>query len=80
MPWIKNPVCYIEDNKIFVVYDSYKTPKQVKNEQDKDEMPMHILYIKTPNKFAKDLNKYATPGTWSWFDPANSPGTSDPTH
>jgi hypothetical protein len=44
MPWIKTPVCYIEDDNIYVVYDLLNAPKNQGT----------IVYIKIPNKFAKD--------------------------
>lgn len=59
LPWIKNPVCYIEDNVLYVVYDSINTP-----EGDKGAS---LTYIKVPNKFAKDLNTPET-GWVSFFD------------
>jgi len=46
MPWVKQPVCYIEDNKIFIVYDPYNIPN----------LTGKLGYIKTPNKFAKDIS------------------------
>jgi hypothetical protein len=46
MPWVKQPVCYIEDNKIFIVYDPYNIPT----------LTGKLGYIKTPNKFAKDIH------------------------
>lgn len=48
IPWIKDPVCYIEDGYLYIVYDSYDAPQ-------KDFV--EITYIKAPNKFAKDLDK-----------------------
>ena len=46
VPWIKEPVCYIENNTLYILYDSYKQPR-------KDFCK--ITYVKQPNKFAKDL-------------------------
>lgn len=46
IPWIKNPVCYIEDDTIYIVVDSYDKPQINFCE---------LTYIKTPNKFAKDF-------------------------
>ena len=50
IPWVKNPVCYIEDGKIYIVFDSYKRPKNNFCE---------LTYIKTPNLFAKDIHSEA---------------------
>jgi hypothetical protein len=47
IPWIKTPVCYIEDKNLYIVYDSINTPN-ITNAS--------ITYIKAPNKFAKDLS------------------------
>lgn len=49
MPWIKTPVCYIEDDKIYIVYDS------VNQKTFGFGSDANITYIKVPNKFAKDL-------------------------
>lgn len=48
IPWVKNPVCYIEDDTIYIVVDSYDKPKVNFCE---------LTYIKTPNKFAKDFSE-----------------------
>ena len=48
IPWIKNPVCYIEDNSIHILFDSYSRPSTDYCE---------LTYIKSPNKFAKDLSQ-----------------------
>lgn len=44
LPWIKTPVCYIQDGSLFVVYDSIDKPSDECN----------VTYIKTPAKFTKD--------------------------
>ena len=46
MPWIKTPVCYIEDKNLYIVYDSVNTPN-ITNAS--------VTYIKTPNTFVKDF-------------------------
>lgn len=48
MPWIKDPVCYIEDNKIYIVYD-------LCNENTIDDT-FNIRYIKEPTRFVNDLS------------------------
>ena len=74
MPWIKNPVCYIESEKVgntykdklYVVYDSWDQPK-------KDSI--NIVYIKKPNPFVKTLPN--DPNTYiSFFDPGTQTDTS----
>ena len=68
MPWIKEPVCYIEGKKIYVVYDRLDAPLlEGKN------ATLKVVYIKTPNRFAKDMDKiqndygvYAN--TFTYFD------------
>ena len=62
LPWIKIPVCFIEDGKICVVHDPIKKPEQ----------RLDIVYIKKPNTFVKNIQligPYA-----SFFD---STGASD---
>ena len=54
MPWIKTPLGYIEDNKLFVVYDPINKPEMDSN--NKFDEPQ-LVYIKTPNKFVKELDK-----------------------
>lgn len=50
VPWIKIPVCYIEDQYMYVVYDLYS---QIHNIHMYDNA--NVTYIKTPNKFVKNL-------------------------
>ena len=52
MPWIKNPVCYIEDNKVYVVYDSIDQPDFTKS--------VRLSYIAKPNEFVKDLTSFSS--------------------
>ena len=64
MPWIKTPVCYIENNKLYVVYDLLNAPESINGT---------IIYIKKPNAFVKDhLNEDCT-----FFDDNN---TNDPAY
>lgn len=50
MPWIKEPVAYLEGDQIIVVYDLYESMKQSEN------IPglLNITYIKEPKKFVRD--------------------------
>lgn len=45
LPWVKTPVCYIEGNKITVIYD----PMMQDLETD-----VYITFIKKPNTFVKE--------------------------
>jgi hypothetical protein len=50
MPWVKIPIAYIEDNKMYVVEDAMKSAYQG---------ALNLTYIEKPNTFVKDLT---TPG------------------
>ena len=63
MPWIKTPVCYIEDDKIYVVYDSVNQPELGNNSK------MNITYIKTPNRFAKPMDYEEVCEYFDYYDP-----------
>lgn len=70
MPWIKEPVCYIENGNMYVVYDPLNEPTIEGGNE------ILVTYIKKPNTFVKDLTtpkKYAN-GFASYFD--FSEGTS----
>lgn len=58
IPWIKEPVCFIEGHDIFVVYDYLNPPSDT----------FRITYIKQPNTFVKDLTQFNS-GTWTYFTP-----------
>ena len=49
IPWVKDPVCYIEDKNLHVVYDPINSPIV---------SPVDVVYIKQPNTFVKDLMNY----------------------
>lgn len=48
MPWVKNPVAYIEGDEITVVYDMYENIKH-------NALPntLYVTYIKEPQKFVR---------------------------
>ena len=46
MPWVKNPVAYMQDNKINIVYDPINKP-MVGDDDD-----AHLIYIRKPAPFA----------------------------
>lgn len=48
LPWLKNPVCFIENDYIHLLIDPYK----YKNNQG--SLKFNITYIKSPKKFVKD--------------------------
>ena len=65
MPWVKEPVCYIENGTIYVIHDSLNIPNP-----DAANKVINVVYIKKPNTFVKDLTtpkKYAN-GFASYFD------------
>lgn len=45
MPWVKIPVCYVEDDSVYIVYDPVNKPDL--------QRPIHFTYIKQPNRFTK---------------------------
>lgn len=59
IPWVKNPVCFIEDDKINVIGDPYLMLDTWKDKKSSDTTMWHsvdITYIKRPKKFARDNN------------------------
>ena len=62
MPWIKIPVCYIEEDTVYVVYDLLNKP------QIEDGGQVHLTYIRKPNTFVKDLSLYTGINGASFFD------------
>lgn len=49
-PWIKIPVCYMENGKLYIVYDLYDYNNSISMVNKAD-----ITYIKKPNTFVKNL-------------------------
>ena len=54
MPWIKSPLCFIEGDKIYVVYDLLKKPNV------KTGNTANLVYIQQPHKFATKENSVET--------------------
>lgn len=58
IPWIKEPVCFIEDRHIYIVYDPMNSPI-VKDQKDPDTQKLtksfRITYIRRPQTFVKGL-------------------------
>ena len=65
MPWIKIPVCYIEQDTVYIVYDAINTPLV------NDSSTVHLVYIRKPNTFVKDLSLYTGSYGASFFDCPN---------
>lgn len=65
MPWIKIPVCFIEQDTAYVVYDLLNKP------QIEDGGAVHLTYVKKPNTFVKDLSQYTGTAGASFFDCPN---------
>ena len=69
MPWIKQPVGYIEQNKLYIIYDP--SDNQFNN-LSWISATLSITYIKKPNPFAKDLSDTSkfpsTVGYYTLFD------------
>lgn len=49
-PWINNPVCYLQNNSIFVLYDPDTNKEVAKN------TTMDITFVDQPAKFTKDFD------------------------
>lgn len=52
IPWVKQPVCFLENKDIYVVYDPLNTPITSDSGENKT---FRITYIKRPMPFVKDL-------------------------
>jgi len=63
LPWIKIPVCFLENNVIHIVYDPINTPKTT---------GASVVFIKRPNTFVKQL-----PSTSSYVSFFDSTGATD---
>lgn len=49
-PWVNNPICYLQDNSIYVLYDP-DTDKQAAKDTN-----VEITYVDQPTKFTKDFD------------------------
>ena len=61
IPWVKQPVCFIEDDKIYVVYDPLNPPST------SGDGTFRITYIRRPMPFVKELPANPS-GYVSYFD------------
>ena len=66
MPWIKEPVAYIENNTFYYIYDNVKIDSDDDLVAADTPAAVGMTYIKTPNKFAKNLDEID--GAVSYFD------------
>ena len=65
MPWIKQPVCYVEDRSLIFLVDPLNKPKQGGGAT----LNADITYIRKPNTFVKELGEdEGTEGTCSYFN------------
>ncbi len=54
IPWIKNPICFIEDRYIYIVYDPLNPPI-VRDSSDSTKGSFRVTYIRKPHTFVKDI-------------------------
>lgn len=59
MPWIKDPVCYFEDNYVTVLYDIFMFNEQP-SRYVKDHTNLDLTYIKYPKAFLLENNRFDT--------------------
>lgn len=60
LPWIKNPVMYMENDNIHILIDSYKYPN-FPTISSTDSANCIIVYIKKPESFVENLDNGADP-------------------
>lgn len=54
LPWVKQPIGYMQNNELHVIYDSYEL------QQDTKATRIDVTYIKYPNKFVDSINNKLT--------------------
>lgn len=64
IPWIKEPVCFIEDRHIYIVYDPMNPPVV----KDTTGESFRITYIRRPQTFVKDLPDPGSNNYVTYFD------------
>lgn len=67
IPWIKEPVCFIEDRHIYIVYDPMNPPI-VKDGTSPVTQSFRITYIRRPQTFVKDLPNPGVGNYVTYFD------------
>ena len=70
MPWVKNPVCYIEDGVVYAVYDPINKPVV------EEGATAHLTYIRKPISFVDSLTEQED-NNGGDEDP-NDPDNTDP--
>ena len=60
LPWIKNPVMYLEDDWIHILIDNYKYPSFPEFSQNESAYCL-IIYIKKPESFVEHYNDGTDP-------------------
>ena len=53
IPWVKNPVCYLEEDRLFIVCDPIA---KFDSTSESTTFPIVITYIEKPNTFVKDID------------------------
>lgn len=69
MPWIKQPVSFLQDDDVYVLYDTYK---------HRSPFNMLVTYIKKPASFVANLGSSGSQGSGSGGSGGNS-GSDEPT-
>lgn len=69
MPWIKQPVSFLQDDDVYVLYDTYK---------HRNPFNMLVTYIKKPASFVANLGSSGSQGSGSGGSGGNS-GGDEPT-
>ena len=89
IPWVKTPMCYIENDRIFVVADPVVGLAEIafrKNSTSSDVNYGHfaerlsLTYVKKPHTFVKDLNDsehFAGRSDYSYFNPGTNHETDE---
>ena len=66
IPWVKQPVCYLEDRDVCIVYDPLNSPVKTAGPNEK---ALQITYIKRPMPFVKELPAEVPANAYvSYFD------------
>ena len=69
MPWIKQPVSFLQDDDVYVLYDTYK---------HRNPFNMLVTYIKKPASFVANLGSSGSQGSGSGGS-GDNPGSDEPT-
>lgn len=61
LPWIKNPVTYLQGEQLFILIDSYAYPRFPKLGSTDIDAKYILTYIKQPESFVEHLNDQTSP-------------------